>query len=285
MNFDFAIVLVILTGASGLIWLIDALFYQKARAAANAPLQEGQEAIKEPWLTEQSKSFFPVLLVILLVRSFWFEPFKIPSPSMVPTLLVGDFIVVNKYAYGIRIPILNKKIISVGDPQRGDVAVFKRPKRQFGMMEPKDKDPTGFTFIKRVIGLPGDTVRYEGNTLTVNGTVVGQAKLANYLWETPSNKPEQPGWCEFPELYNEQLSADVQHQMLDCGVDTLSGDWTVPAGHYLMMGDNRDNSSDSRDWGFVPEENLVGRASFIWFHFDYDRGGFVSWKRIGNKVK
>jgi signal peptidase I len=284
MDFDFAIILLSGAVGSGLIWLIDAAFFARGRAAANALVKEGEREVKEPWLTEQAKSFFPVLAIILIVRSFWFEPFKIPSPSLVPTLLTGDFIVVNKYIYGIRLPVWNKKVLSISEPKRGEIVVFRRPPRQFpGYDNPKD-NPVGRTFIKRLVGVPGDHIVYKDHQLYVNDVAMETKVVSPYTFDSTSNDRTQPAPPCYPQLMSEDLTG-VQHQMLHCAEGSLEGDWVVPAGQYFMMGDNRDNSSDSRDWGFVPEANLVGRASFIWFHFDYERKGYVAWNRIGKVIK
>jgi signal peptidase I len=281
MNFDFALLLTGLTALAGVIWLIDALLFGKARKAANQQLAEGALPQRDPWLTEQAKSFFPVLVLVLVVRSFWFEPFQIPSPSMVPTLLVGDFLVVNKYAYGLRLPVLNTKILAVGSPERGDVVVFRRPHSdQIPLDQPDEEE--GKNYIKRLIGLPGDQIRYENHQLFINDEPMQRTQVSSYVGDIAS-KVELG-----TDLLSEQLM-DRPHQILN-GTNgfmnnQFDGSWTVPAGHYFMMGDNRDGSADSRAWGFVPEANLVGRASFIWFHFDRQRNGIVAWNRIGTKIK
>jgi len=277
MNFDFALLLTGLTALAGVIWLIDALLFAKARKAANQQLLEGALPQREPWLTEQAKSFFPVLVIVLVVRSFWFEPFQIPSPSMVPTLLVGDFLVVNKYTYGLRLPVLNTKILAVGSPERGDVVVFRRP--HSARIAPDQLDPEqGKNYIKRLIGLPGDRIRYENHQLFINEQPMVRTQISSYVGDIAS-KVELG-----TDLLSEQLP-DRTHQILNGPNSQLSGEWTVPPGQYFMIGDNRDGSADSRDWGFVPEANLVGRASFIWFHFDRQRNGIVAWNRIGTKIK
>jgi signal peptidase I len=277
MNFDFALLLTGLTALAGVIWLIDALLFSKARKTANQQLAEGTLPQRDPWLTEQAKSFFPVLVVVLVVRSFWFEPFQIPSPSMVPTLLVGDFLVVNKYAYGLRLPVLNTKILAVGSPERGDVVVFRRPhndRMPADMLDPEE----GKNYIKRLIGIPGDRIRYKNHQLFINDAPMERTQISSYVGDIAS-KVELG-----TDLLSEQLP-DRPHQILNGPNSQLNGEWTVPPGHYFMIGDNRDGSADSRDWGFVPEENLVGRASFIWFHFDRQRDGIVAWNRIGTKIK
>jgi signal peptidase I len=285
MNVDVPLILTFAALFCGAIWLIDALFFARARNARNALLAEGDLPEKESWLTEQAKAFSPVLIIVLVVRSFWFEPFVIPSGSMLPTLLIGDFIVVNKFAYGLRLPVVNQKVISVGDPKRGDVVIFRRPKRvgQFDRpLSPKERESEdaviGATFIKRCIGLPGDTVSYNNHEFRINGELISDTMIGNYAGEASSS-------MESVTLLRSENLQGVVHQSLQAEYSSLNGEWVVPAGHYFMMGDNRDGSSDSRDWGFVPQENLMGRASFVWFHFDWKRKGVVAWNRIGTKIK
>jgi len=265
MNIDFSLVLVVLTGISGAVWLLDSLFFKQKRK--DKAVQDSLEVPPEPILVEYAHSLFPVLLIVLLFRSFLFEPFKIPSGSMIPTLLVGDFIVVNKFTYGIRLPVLNKKIISISEPERGDVVVFRYP-----------PDPN-VNYIKRLIGLPGDTVTYRDKQLYVNGDQVESTLVRR--WASSDVK------CTTPEpdamLFDETLGS-VSHKVLVHEISNGSnGQWVVPAGHYFMMGDNRDRSSDSRFWGFVPEENLVGRAFGIWLNFDFEKG-CADWSRIGDGI-
>ncbi len=265
MNIDFAFALVLLTSASGFIWLVDSLLFRQRRM--NRAVQKSIEAPREPVLVEYSRSLFPVLLIVLVFRSFLFEPFKIPSGSMIPTLLVGDFIVVNKFAYGVRLPVLNTKIYSIGVPQRGDVVVFRYPQ------------DTSVNFIKRAIGLPGDTITYRDKQLYVNGEKIekeskGSFKSSDIKCSTPARDAK---------LFNEQLG-NIEHDILVHGSrSSRNGQWIVPDGHYFMMGDNRDRSNDSRMWGFVPEENLVGRAVGIWLNFDFEKG-CADWSRVGNSI-
>lgn len=265
MNIDFALVLVILTGVSGVVWLIDSLLFRQKRR--DKAVQNSVKEPQEPILVEYARSLFPVLLIVLVFRSFLFEPFKIPSGSMIPTLLVGDFIVVNKFTYGIRLPVVNKKIISINEPERGDVVVFRYP-----------PDPN-VNYIKRLVGLPGDTVSYRDKQLYVNGEMVVKEPVRR--WASNDVK------CTTPEtdamLYDEVLG-DVDHNVLLHEMSgSRNGQWEVPEGHYFMMGDNRDRSSDSRIWGFVPEENLVGRAVGIWLNFDFEKG-CADWSRIGDGI-
>ena len=276
MDFDFALLLVVLTALAGVVWLLDWLFLARLRVRradaikAMTALSDAERdarvraALHESVPVEYARSFFPVLLAILLFRSFVAEPFKIPSGSMMPTLLVGDFILVNKFAYGLRLPVLNKKILEVGEPQRGDVFVFRYPEN------PKED------YIKRVIGLPGDEITYRNKILYVNGKQVEETDLGAYAG------PSEPGHrMEGAQVKQENLGG-VQHKILEVPQLWIGheGAWTVPTGHYFAMGDNRDNSADSRFWGFVPEENLVGRAFVIWMN--WDRG--IDFSRIGTVI-
>ncbi len=265
MNIDFAFVLVVLTSASGFIWLVDSLLFKQRRM--DRAVQKSIEIPREPVLVEYSRSLFPVLLIVLLFRSFLFEPFKIPSGSMIPTLLVGDFIIVNKFSYGIRLPVLNKKVFSIGEPQRGDVVVFRYP-----------KDPS-VNFIKRAVGLPGDTISYRDKQLYVNGEKVekyseGSFKSSDIKCSTPARDAV---------LYTEQLGNIEHNLLLHDSRASRNGQWVVPPGYYFMMGDNRDRSNDSRMWGYVPEQNIVGRAVGIWLNFDFEKG-CADWSRIGNGI-
>ena len=251
---NFALILFLLTVATGAIWLFDALVMRKRRSA---------EA-KEPWWVEYGASFFPVILAVFFLRSFLVEPFKIPSGSMIPTLLVGDFILVNKYTYGIRLPVINKKVLDLNTPQRGDVMVFRWP-----------EDPS-LDYIKRVVGLPGDKVAWQDKRLFINGVEVTVARQSDYLHPDrlyySSRFQEKLGNVEHSILIDKDAPAFVSQVMQFPGRDKCiynsSGvSCEVPAGHYFVMGDNRDASSDSRVWGFVPDQNIVGKAFLIWFNF------------------
>ena len=247
----FALFMIVILVVTGFIWLLDILVLRKSRAAGAT----------EPVLVEYAKSFFPVILVVFFVRSFIVEPFKIPSGSMMPTLLAGDYILVNKFTYGLRVPILNNTFFEVNHPSRGDVFVFHFP-----------PEPS-IDYIKRVVGLPGDKIRYQNKQLTINGKLLDVQDVGNYEYVLPGLNNMTA------KEYREQLGS-VNHSILihdvvgnydaDAIGEKFANDEeiTVPAGHYLAMGDNRDNSSDSRVWGFVPEQNLVGKAFYIWMNFD-----------------
>ncbi|MDT8397642.1 MAG: signal peptidase I [Pseudomonadales bacterium] len=280
MNIDYSLLLFILVLVSGLVWLYDQVFLAGPRrsrvqeflrlknlseadlTAEQAPEEAGKEAAakaklleqihalqQEPLVVEYAKSFFPVLLLVLLLRSFLFEPFQIPTGSMIPTLKVGDFILVNKYAYGVRLPVIGTKIMDVAEPKRGDIMVFIPP-----------HDPS--YFIKRVVGLPGDHVRYEDKVVYINGKAVDQEFVAFLRNETPQ------------VIYLKEQLGDVKHDIYTAPTPRYMGPdyWMqpegriVPEGYYFMMGDNRDNSDDSRRWGPVPEANIVGKAIAVWMH-------------------
>jgi len=275
MNFDFPALLVGATLFTGVAWAVDAAFLAPKRRRRAASLVQGGAAqdsdqvsiiLKEPTWIEYCKSFFPVILAVLMLRSFLVEPFRIPSGSMMPTLLVGDFILVNKFTYGIRLPVLNTKIIEVDEPERGDVVVFRYP-----------KDPS-VDYIKRVVGLPGDTVRYANKVVYVNGKPAGQVPAGVYLGK--GSGVSMSGASK----RREQLG-DLQHDILVMPrTPGIEGEYVVGKGEYFVMGDNRDNSNDSRYWGTVPEGNLVGKAFRIWMNWDGANGG-VDWNRIGMKIQ
>ncbi len=266
MIIDFSFWLLVLTAVSGTVLAVDALFFRKARHAAQPPVAEdaaNAAPVHEPLLIEYARSFFPVLAVVLVVRSFVFEPFRIPSDSMMPTLLTGDFIFVSKSSYDLRLPVFNTKILETGDPQRGDVVVFKLP-----------SDPS-INYIKRLIGLPGDHITVLNDQVYINGEQV---------------KTDMGGLYNEHGYVNAQLAEEtlgsVKHQVMYLQ-DSFPKDFdaVVPAGHYYFMGDNRDNSQDSRfpQVGFVPEENLVGRAKVIWLHWKFSELPLFS--RIGTLIR
>lgn len=265
MNIDFALVLLVLTSLSGFIWLVDTLLFKQKRM--DRAVQKSTAPPREPVMVEYARSLFPVLLIVLVFRSFLFEPFKIPSGSMIPTLLVGDFIVVNKFSYGVRLPVWNNKIIDVSEPQRGEVVVFRYP-----------LDPS-VNFIKRAIGLPGDTVTYRDKELFVNGEKVETSPSGRF--GSGDIKCTTPAVDAM--LFDEQIGEVNHNILLHDRSSSRNGQWVVPEGHYFMMGDNRDRSNDSREWGFVPEENLLGRAVGIWLNFDFEKG-CADLSRVGNGI-
>ena len=252
---NFALILFVLLVITGVLWLADK-FHARKRRAKDAP---------DPWWVEYGASFFPVILAVFFLRSFLVEPFKIPSGSMIPTLLVGDYILVNKYTYGIRLPVINKKIIEVNDPQRGDVMVFRFP------------DKPELDYIKRVVGLPGDTIEYFDKRLKINGELVPIEPVGDFVHRDRLYSSEQYvetlGNTTHALLNDADKPAFVPQvhkfpQRGNCTYTSSGVRCKVPAGHYFVMGDNRDDSSDSRVWGFVPEEDIVGKAFFIWFNFN-----------------
>jgi signal peptidase I len=265
---DFALILFVLLLVTGVVWLLDSLVFAARRGGG----------VAEPWWLEYAKSFFPVILVVFFIRSFLVEPFKIPSGSMIPTLQVGDFILVNKFTYGLRLPIISKKIVQINDPQRGDVMVFHYPENP------------AVDYIKRVVALPGDTVEYRNKRLTINGIEQPQQADGDYNYvESGLNfvhterRQEVLGKHKHallvnPDMPNVHLDSVAEFDGREnCSYDENKVRCKVPAGHYFMMGDNRDNSRDSRYWGFVPDNQIVGKAFFIWMNFS-------DLKRIGLSI-
>ena len=286
---NFALILFVLTVFTGVLYAADKLVFRPQRKAKAArlladfdsrnraaldrhePIVEQERksledgAVRQPAWLEYTASFFPVILVVFLLRSFLFEPFRIPSGSMVPTLEIGDLILVNKYEYGIRLPVVNKKVLDLGQPKRGDVMVFRYPLN------------TSQDYIKRVVGLPGDRVEYVNKQLTINGQPVPLEKVEPYY-----ESERMRSYPQFAERLGDTLHRLIVDDSVSPGMGReapgnthpgacqYSGSGVVcqvPPGHYFMMGDNRDNSEDSRFWGFVPDENIVGRAFFIWMNF------------------
>jgi signal peptidase I len=262
MHFDYALILTALTLLTGIIWAIDRYVLRRRRS-------KDTQAGGLDRTFETVGSFFPILLLVLVFRSFLFEPFKIPSGSMIPTLLIGDFIVVNKFSYGLRLPVLNKRFLSTGEPERGDVMVFRFPEDE------------RINYIKRVVGLPGDTVTYRNKILFINGEPVPQDDEGAWVGEGLNrNMPGRRPMLRMEHL-GEQAHTILVHPDLP---QRETQSWTVPEGHYFTLGDNRDQSLDSRAWGFVPERNLVGKATRIWMHWDCSRGCVV-FNRIGDKIE
>lgn len=266
MILDFSFYLFVAVVFTGIVWLVDIWWLKPRRSEVvhnSTQIHQGVEISrkgKEPVIVEYSKSFFPVLLVVFLLRGFVVEPFRIPSGSMLPSLYIGDFILVNKFAYGVKVPIINFKLVELDRPERGDVVVFRYP-----------RDPS-LDYIKRVIGLPGDHVAYYNKVLYVNGTPVDREFIGQY---------KGPGQT-FANEYIEKLN-EGEHSMLllPARPNNLQGEYIVPEGTFFVMGDNRDNSNDSRVWGPVPESNLVGKAFMIWMHYSDE------WHmdRVGNLIK
>lgn len=274
MNFNFEFILCLLVLVSGLIVGYDYLHQRAKRggvisSVAGTSAEGGAPATpatptKPSLIVEYARSFFPILLLVLMLRSFIVEPFRIPSVSLEPTLLVGDFILVNKFDYGLRLPVLGKQIIPVGTPQRGDIMVFRYP-----------NNPS-MDFIKRVVGLPGDHISYINKTLYVNGKKAVQKKLGY----------EDPNARFMPRELKEEDLLGVKHQIYlrdDVAPDNLY-DVVVPPNQYFMMGDNRDESNDSRTWGYVPEDNIVGKAFRIWLSVDTSQWE-LRWNRLGQKIQ
>lgn len=278
---NFPLMLVIAVAVCGALALLDLLFLAPRRRAAIDTYQAGvaqadpqvlQRLAREPVLVEYGKSFFPVLALVLVLRSFLVEPFQIPSGSMKPTLEVGDFILVNKFAYGLRLPVLDTKVVDIGEPQRGDVMVFRYP-----------SDPN-VNYIKRVVGLPGDHLRYSSDKrLFVNGQPVAERLIG-----------DEPGSLGSARLYHEKLGAAehlVRKEMRRYRIEP-DREWTVPTGHYFMVGDNRDNSNDSRYWddpnilpalqGMVPDRNIVGKAFAVWMSWPEPKlSNLPTFSRVG----
>lgn len=277
MNVNLELILVIGTLITGIVVLLDKLVFAEKRRKRilnetyDAKFGDGDHSkarreYKEPWYIDYSRSFFPVLLIVLILRSFIAEPFRIPSGSMMPTLLHGDFILVNKFTYGLRLPVLHNKVWANNLPQRGEVVVFRYP-----------KNPS-LDYIKRVIGLPGDRLEYRNKTVYVNGEAMKQVDLGVYIGKgrdsvmSGANKKQ------------ENLTLIKHDMLINDRRLSIDSAWTVPDGHYFVMGDNRDNSNDSRVWGMVPEKNLVGKAFMIWMNWDISEGQF-DFRRIGKKIK
>lgn len=261
MNIDFEFLLVLVVVVTGIVTLLDVLVLRRRREAREPESGgDGESTVREPIWVEYSKAFFPVLLIVLLLRSFFMEPFRIPSGSMTPTLVQGDFILVNKFTYGLRLPLVHSKFLPLGEPERGDVVVFRFP-----------EDPR-IDYIKRVVGVPGDRVRYDDKALFLNGERVPHEFVGTY---------DGAYWFG-ARIFREYLPG-AEHNILVRPQRNVAGEVVVPDGHYFVMGDNRDASKDSRIWGFVPEENLVGRAVLVWMSWDFGGAGLML-ERIGNQI-
>ncbi len=266
MTIDFSLILALGAAITGVIWLLDILFFASNRKLDDE-LTEGAgrerdtptKEESEPFLVEYSKFLFPVFFIVLILRGFVAEPFKIPSGSMIPTLEIGDFILVSKFSYGLRVPVINTKILDLGTPERGDVVVFRFP-----------RDPQ-IDYIKRVVGLPGDQIAYYNKQLYINGEAVKTTEVSRSTF----------GFTEYVR-FKEDLPGGYSHEMrLSSNPAHFDLVTTVPKGHYFVMGDNRDNSNDSRVWGFVPDENLKGRAFAIWMNWQ-GWNHWPKWQRVGS---
>ncbi|MDU0810725.1 MAG: signal peptidase I [Burkholderia sp.] len=277
---NFQIVLFILVLVTGISWFGDKLIFFKNLRQIDNISKESEEhkrlrnyKLQRPWWLEYTASFFPVIFLVFLVRSFIVEPFKIPSSSMTPTLVVGDFILVNKFNYGLRLPIINKKITKGSALERGDIVVFRYPKDKY------------INYIKRVIGLPGDTIEYQDKKLRINGKPVPEIWLTSYFDNESKeylNKFEENLDNKKNEILKNPLVSSLMmgtYSYLyrdNCTYNSRGMTCKIPLNHYFMMGDNRDNSADSRYWGFVSDNDIVGRAFFIWMNFkDLTRIGFI----------
>lgn len=264
---DFSFILFVALLVAGGIILLYKMFSKKGSGAMPKPDKKGRLTRSEPIIVEYARSLFPVILLVFVLRSFIVEPFRIPSGSMLPSLHVGDFILVNKFSYGIRLPVINKKVLPMGTPKRGDVMVFRYP------VDPK------LNFIKRVIGLPGDVLSYKDKKLAINGQPIEIADDGKYAYEQLALKGT------LADQFIETIDDSVHRVLLDGSRRSRDVERVVvPPGHYFVMGDNRDHSNDSRYWRFVPESNVVGRAFFIWFSWKSLAGGGVEWSRIGNTI-
>lgn len=263
MNINFPLILVLLAVVSGAIWLIDYIFFSVNRKL---------EKRKEPWWVDYARSFFPIFVIVIIIRSFIFQLYRVPTGSLVPTILPGDMVLVEQFAYGLRLPVTGTKILDTGMPKRGDIAVFKFPPQP------------SVNYIKRIVGLPGDHIMYKNRVLYINGKKANQKIVGNMNYDLGTKSyPDQKFSAE---IRSENLDG-VKHNIIinkEQSEDTVSDyKFTVPNGYYFAMGDNRDDSSDSRFWGFVPEKDLVGKAYRIIFSWDSNNDR-VRWSRIGSKV-
>lgn len=250
---NFALILVILSAVSGFIYMLDVAFWAKKRGPNQKPGR----------IIEYSRSFFPVFFIVLLLRSFLVEPFRIPSGSLEPTLLVGDFVAVNKFAYGLKLPVLEKQIIPISNPKTGEIAVFRWP-----------PEPS-YDYIKRVIGVPGDKISYHNKVLTINGQVAKQT-FVGYTMDESSGKAVAQ--------YKENLNGIEHDIFINAKTPAFDFDVEVPEGNYFMMGDNRDDSADSRFWGYVPASYLRGKAFLVWMSWN-GKADTIRWSKLGTLIK
>jgi signal peptidase I len=268
----FTEILLVATLVTGFVWILDLILWRPKRMAL-AGKKEGQESLaKEPIIVEYCRAFFPILLIVLILRSFLAEPFRIPSGSMRPTLLEGDFILVNKYEYGFRLPVTGQTLIKVNTPKRGDVIIFKH-----------DKGKESMDMIKRVVGLPGDHIQYKHKTIYINGEPAQQKFISDMI---DKNVGESQGWSV---RHLVETLGDIQHDIFlqMTSVEPLVKEVVVPPDSYFVMGDNRDNSRDSRSWGFVKDPDILGRAMGVWMSWDSSQpwwkvNSCIRWERIGN---
>ena len=265
---DFALIMLLILAGTGAIWGLDRLLLaenreRKAKALSQAgKAEEATRVRKEPAYVEYARAFFPVILIVFLIRSFLVEPFRIPSGSMLPSLYIGDFILVNKFSYGVRLPVINSKIMDSSHPKRGEVMVFRFP-----------GNPS-INYIKRVVGVPGDRILYKDKKLYINGAPMDQADGRPYFFASGSDAHGEA-------LRMRENLDGVKHDILTTNrPDMPLPEIVVPEGQYFVMGDNRDHSNDSRYWGFVPDRNLVGKAFLIWFSWDMTDQGKMFWQRI-----
>ncbi|MCP3680635.1 MAG: signal peptidase I [Gammaproteobacteria bacterium] len=261
MNINFALIIVILTVLSGVIALADYLFWQRKREARSA---------KMPWWIDYSRAFFPVFLAVLIIRSFIFQFYYVPSGSLMPTVLPGDLVFVTQYSYGLRLPLTKTKILSIGEPKRGDIALFYPP-------DPK------VTYIKRIVGVPGDHIIYKNRTLSINDKIATQKVVGEMTYHS---LPPEAQRTFAAQIVEEDL-AGVQHKILlekDRSSDSVVYDFVVPPGYYFAMGDNRDDSGDSRYWGLVPERDLIGQAWWVVIGWDLHHHHHIRWSRIGTRI-
>ncbi len=263
---DFALILLICVAVTGAVWFLDTLWRLITRKIV---VSNSNKPARGRWIVEYARAFFPILLIVFVLRSFVVEPFRIPSGSMLPTLQNGDFILVNKYRYGIRVPLTNDKILEIENPDRGDVMVFKYP------------HDASVNFIKRVVGLPGDKIIYDKKKLYINGEEIEQEFIEETVVRPSANR------AITVSVLSESLGENMHRVQIDEVKRKRTDyemDFTVPENHYFVLGDNRDYSNDSRFWGFVPDENVIGKAFLIWFSWNSAEKD-VNWSRIAEAIE